>query len=175
MSCLMLAPLGVAAAVWAHLCSLMQHFNVTRCDPTQAREAATRERFHPNFLSIHQNQEVLYKARWSKTIKIESLFSFYPANWQARVQSPSPKQISRTRVTLKSYGSPNHPPTAQSKYMVQIEAQSTLECQEGVLSPVGQRDEENSVVHHVQVEHYQKKSQYHKPKSKIPGLFPVDY
>ena len=38
MSCLMLAPLGVAAAVWAHPCSLLQHFNVTRCDPTQARE-----------------------------------------------------------------------------------------------------------------------------------------
>ena len=58
MSCLMLAPLGVAAAVWAHPCSLLQHFNVTRCDPTQAREGEGRERFHPNFLSIHQNREV---------------------------------------------------------------------------------------------------------------------
>ena len=31
------------------------------------------------------------------------------------------------------------------------------------------------VVLHVQVAHYQKKSLDRKPKSKIPGLVPVDY
>ena len=39
--------------------------------------------------------------------------------------------------------------------MVQIEAPSTPECQEGVPSQGGQHREEHSVVHHVQVEHYQ--------------------
>ena len=37
--------------------------------------------------------------------------------------------------------------------MVQIEAPSTPECQEGVPSQGGQHREEHSVVHHVQVEH----------------------
>ena len=53
--------------------------------------------------------------------------------------------------------------------MVQIEAPNTSECWEGVQSPGGQK------VLHIQVKHYQKKSQDHKPKSKIPGLVPVDY
>ena len=39
--------------------------------------------------------------------------------------------------------------------MVQIEAPSTPESQEGVLSQGGQHREEHSVVHHVQVEHDQ--------------------
>ena len=39
--------------------------------------------------------------------------------------------------------------------MVQIEASSTSECQKGVPSQGGQHREEHSVVHHVQVEHYQ--------------------
>ena len=39
--------------------------------------------------------------------------------------------------------------------MVQIEAPSTPECQEGVPSQGGQHREEHSVVQHVQVEHYQ--------------------
>ena len=39
--------------------------------------------------------------------------------------------------------------------MVQIEAPSTPECQEGVPSQGGQHREEHSVVHHVQVDHYQ--------------------
>ena len=43
------------------------------------------------------------------------------------------------------------------------------------LSLPGQKEEEHRVVLQVQVEHYQKKSQDHKPKSKIPGLVPVDY
>ena len=38
--------------------------------------------------------------------------------------------------------------------MVQIEAASTPECQEGLTSQGGQHREEHSVVHHVQVEHY---------------------
>ena len=36
-----------------------------------------------------------------------------------------------------------------------IEAPSTPECQEGVPSQGGQHREEHSVVHHIQVEHYQ--------------------
>ena len=59
--------------------------------------------------------------------------------------------------------------------MEQIPALSTPESQEGVPKPGGQRKDKHRVVHHVQVEHYQKKSQGHKPKSKIPGLVPVDY
>ena len=39
--------------------------------------------------------------------------------------------------------------------MVQREALSTPECQEGVPSQGGQQREEHRVVHHVQVEHYQ--------------------
>ena len=39
--------------------------------------------------------------------------------------------------------------------MVQIEALSTPECQEGVQSQGGQQREEHMVVHHVHVEHYQ--------------------
>ena len=39
--------------------------------------------------------------------------------------------------------------------MVQIEAPSTLECQEGVLSEGGQHREEYRVVQHVQEEHYE--------------------
>ena len=39
--------------------------------------------------------------------------------------------------------------------MVQIEAPSTPECQEGILSQSGQRREGDRVVHHVQEEHYQ--------------------
>ena len=39
--------------------------------------------------------------------------------------------------------------------MVQREAPSTPECQEGVLSQGGQHREVHSEVHHVQVEHYQ--------------------
>ena len=46
---------------------------------------------------------------------------------------------------------------------------------EGVPSSGGQQEEEHRVVLQVQVEHYQKKSQDKKPKSKIPGLVPVDY
>ena len=38
--------------------------------------------------------------------------------------------------------------------MVQIEAQSNPECQEGVPSQGGQRIEEHRVVHHIQVKHY---------------------
>ena len=41
------------------------------------------------------------------------------------------------------------------KNMVQIEAQSTPECQEGVPSQGWQQREEPRVVYHVQVEHYQ--------------------
>ena len=59
------------------------------------------------------------------------------------------------------------------EYMVQIEAPSTPECQEGVPSPGGQRREEHRSVHHVQVEYYQKKSQDQKQKFKIHRL--VDY
>ena len=40
-------------------------------------------------------------------------------------------------------------------YMVQIQALSTTECQEGVPSQGGQQREEHRVVHHVQVEHYE--------------------
>ena len=39
--------------------------------------------------------------------------------------------------------------------MVQVEGQSTTECQEVVLSQGGQHREEHRVVNHVQVEHYQ--------------------
>ena len=39
--------------------------------------------------------------------------------------------------------------------MVQIEAPSTPDCQEGVPSQGGQHREEHSVVQHVQVDHYQ--------------------
>ena len=39
--------------------------------------------------------------------------------------------------------------------MVQIEAPSTPECQEGVPSQGGQHREEHSVVQSVEVEHYQ--------------------
>ena len=38
--------------------------------------------------------------------------------------------------------------------MVQKEAQSTSECQEGVPSQGGQEREEHGVVHHDQVEHF---------------------
>ena len=41
----------------------------------------------------------------------------------------------------------------------EVEAPSTPECQEGVLSQGGQHREEHSVVHHVQVEHYQGQGQ----------------
>ena len=37
--------------------------------------------------------------------------------------------------------------------MVQVEAPSTPECQEGVLSQGGHQREEHRVVHHVQEEH----------------------
>ena len=39
--------------------------------------------------------------------------------------------------------------------MVQIEAPSTPECQEGIPSQGGQLWEEDRVVHHVKEEHYQ--------------------
>ena len=100
------------------------------------------------------------------------------------VSKPKPKGLG---LTLKSYGPPPysrlchyiascaiHPITFRGsgwEYMVQIEAPSTSECWEGVHSPGGQqREEEHRVVLHVQVEHFQKMSQDHKPKSKIPGL-----
>ena len=54
--------------------------------------------------------------------------------------------------------------------MVQIKALSTPVCLSGQL----EEEEEHRVVLHVKAEHYQKKSQGHKPKSKIPGLVPVD-
>ena len=57
--------------------------------------------------------------------------------------------------------------------MVKIEARSTSECWEG--GPDGQQEEVHRVALHVQVEHYQNKSKDHKPKSKTPGLVPVDY
>ena len=40
-------------------------------------------------------------------------------------------------------------------YMVQIEALSTTECQEGVPSQGGQQREVHRVVHHAQVEYYE--------------------
>ena len=40
--------------------------------------------------------------------------------------------------------------------MVQIEAPSTPDCQEGVQSPGGQQDEEHRVVYHVQGKQYQR-------------------
>ena len=40
--------------------------------------------------------------------------------------------------------------------MVQIEAPSTPDCQEGVPSPGGQQDEEDMVVHNVQGKQYQR-------------------
>ena len=39
--------------------------------------------------------------------------------------------------------------------MVQLEALSTPECQEGFPSQVGQGREEHWVVHHIQVEYYE--------------------
>ena len=39
--------------------------------------------------------------------------------------------------------------------MVQVEASSTPECQEGVPSQGGHQREEHRVVHHVQEEHYE--------------------
>ena len=97
------------------------------------------------------------------------------------IQSPSPSQIQKGKgnlasgLSLKCYGPPTPPPYnfkgSGWEYMVQIEAPSTSECWEGVHSPGGQqREEEHRVVLHVQVEHFQKMSQDHKPKSKIPGL-----
>ena len=86
---------------------------------------------------------------------------------------PKPKIQKRLKgnlasgLSLKSHGPP--PITFREsgwEYNVQIEALSTHECQEGVPSPGGQ---------HVQVEHYQKKFQDHKPKSKIAVLVLVDY
>ena len=50
--------------------------------------------------------------------------------------------------------------------MVQIEAPSTPECQEGVPSQGGQHREEQSVDHHVQVEHYQGHKPNHEPNHK---------
>ena len=56
--------------------------------------------------------------------------------------------------------------------MVQMEAPCNPECWEDVPIPDGQQQEEHRVGLHVQVEHYQKKSQDHKPKSKS---VPVDF
>ena len=56
------------------------------------------------------------------------------------------------------------------EYMVQIEAASTAECQEGVPSLCEQKDR---IVLQVQAKTFQKKSQDHKLKSKIPGLVPA--
>ena len=51
----------------------------------------------------------------------------------------------------------SHPITSrESEFIVQIEALSTPECQEGVQRPGGQRKEGLGVVHYVQVEYYQR-------------------
>ena len=51
---------------------------------------------------------------------------------------------------------PHHPITFRRpvwEYIVQVEAPSTPECQEGVPSQGGHQREEHRVVHHVQEEH----------------------
>ena len=59
--------------------------------------------------------------------------------------------------------------------MVQIEAPSTPECQEGVPSQGGQHREEHSVVHHVQVEHYHDSSTMSQTINQKPGLDSIDH
>ena len=87
-------------------------------------------------------------------------------NCQAPSQNtnPQPSQTQSKSVqrglglTLKSYGPPppHHPITFRSPvryYMVQVEASSTPECQEGVPSQGGHQREEHRVVHCVQEVH----------------------
>ena len=70
----------------------------------------------------------------------------------SQIQSKS--QIPGLGLTLKSYATPpphHHPITFRSSvwdYMVQVEAPSTPECQEGVPSQGGHQREEHRVVHH---------------------------
>ena len=49
-----------------------------------------------------------------------------------------------------------------------------IDSPRSVPSPGRQQQEEHRVALHVQVEHYQKKSQDHKQETKIPRLSPVD-
>ena len=62
-----------------------------------------------------------------------------------------------TKILWATHHPTTHPITLRRsgwKFMVQREAPSTPECQEGVPSQGGQHREEHSVVQHVQVEHY---------------------
>ena len=90
------------------------------------------------------------------------LFRMHIDKPEAKVQSKS--QIPGLGLSL-NLKPPHHHPTPPHhpktfwrsgwEYMVQIEAPSTPECQEGIPSQGGQWWEEDRVVHHVQEEHYQ--------------------
>ena len=77
---------------------------------------------------------------------------------------PSPNPVKPSQISSKGTGADNkilwathhHPITFRSPvwdYMVQVEAPSTPECQEGVPSQGGHQREEHRVVHCVQEEH----------------------
>ena len=76
---------------------------------------------------------------------------------EAKSQSKVQSQV--TVLSLKSHGPPPTHPNITFKrsgweYMVQMEALSTAEWQEGVPSQGEQQREEHREVHHVQVKHY---------------------
>ena len=86
---------------------------------------------------------------------------------KTQTPKPSPNPVKPSQISSKGTGAdtkilwatttpPPHPITFRSPvwdYMVQVEAPSTPECQEGVPSQGGHQKEEHGVVHHVQEEH----------------------
>ena len=100
---------------------------------------------------------------------------------------PSPSQIQKGKgnlasgLSLKSYWPPTPPPYNFTRVWVKVHGSDRSPKYIRVLGRcpkfrwTGRGRTHGCSPCHVQVEHYQKKSQNHKPKSKIPGLLVFHY